>query len=53
MTATGTLFSAGADIYLIVSAALLLVQRLWVSGQFAQLWQRLAPQPDARGHHRA
>ena len=39
MMATGTLFSAGADIYLIVSAALLLVQRLWVNGQFAQLWQ--------------
>src|SRR6185436_5573303 len=39
MTATGTLFSAGADIYLIVSAALLLVQRLWVNGQFEQLWQ--------------
>jgi rhodanese-related sulfurtransferase len=39
MTATGTLFSAGADIYLIVSAALLLVRRLWVNGQFGQLWR--------------
>ncbi|MEI8150259.1 MAG: PEP/pyruvate-binding domain-containing protein [Hyphomicrobiales bacterium] len=37
MTATGTLFSAGADIYLISSAALLVVQRLWVSGQFASM----------------
>jgi len=39
MMATGTLLSAGADIYLIVSATLLLLQRLWVSGQFGQLWQ--------------
>src|SRR5207302_1199290 len=39
MMATGTLFSAGADIYLIVSATLLLIQRLWVNGQFGQLWQ--------------
>ena len=39
LTATGALFSAGADIYLIVSAALLVVQRLWVSGEFARLWQ--------------
>ena len=36
MTATGALFAAGADIYLITSATLLLVQRLWVSGQVAQ-----------------
>ena len=43
MTATGALLSAGADVYLIVSATLLLVQRLWVTGQFAQLrqaWRR-------------
>ncbi len=39
MTATGRLFSAGADVYLIVSATLLLVQRLYVSGRFVQLWQ--------------
>lgn len=39
MTATGALFGAGADIYLIVSATLLLVQRLWVSGQLDRLWQ--------------
>ena len=38
MTATGALFAAGADIYLITSATLLLVQRLWVSGEFARLW---------------
>ena len=43
MIATGALFGAGADIYLIASAALLLIQRLWVSGQFAAMtkaWRR-------------
>lgn len=35
MLATGTLFGAGANIYLIASAALLLIQRMWVGGQFA------------------
>ena len=43
MTATGALFSAGGDIYLIASAALLVVQRLWVSGligRFRQAWRR-------------
>src|SRR4029453_17397095 len=35
MTATGALFGAGADFYLIASAALLVVQRLWVIGAFA------------------
>lgn len=43
MTATGALLSAGADIYLITSAALLLVQRLWVSGLLGaalQAWRR-------------
>ena len=38
MTATGALFAAGADIYLITSATLLLAQRLWVSGEVARLW---------------
>ena len=43
MTATGALFGAGADIYLVASAALLVVQRLWVSGVFErmrQAWSR-------------
>ena len=35
LTATGALLAASADIYLITSATLLVVQRLWVSGQFA------------------
>ena len=40
LTATGALFGAGADIYLIASAALLIVQRLWVSGAVrARCWQ--------------
>jgi len=52
MTATVTLFSVGADIYLIVSAALLLIQRLWVNGSVRTTLAGLAPQPDARGHHR-
>ena len=39
LTATGALLGAGADIYLIASAALLVVQRLWVSGEFERLWQ--------------
>src|SRR4051812_3845461 len=34
LTATGTLLSAAADVYMIASAALLLVQRAIVSGQF-------------------
>src|SRR5262249_41788105 len=37
LTATGAFLSAGADIYLVTSAALLVVQRLWVSGALAQL----------------
>ena len=39
LTATGALLSAGSDIYLICSATLLVIQRLWVSGQFERLWQ--------------
>jgi len=41
--ATGALFSAGTDIYLVMSAALLIVQRLFVSGVPARLrvaWRR-------------
>jgi len=41
--ATGALFSAGTDIYLVMSAALLIVQRLYVSGVPARLrlaWRR-------------
>jgi hypothetical protein len=41
--ATGALFSAGTDIYLVMSAALLIVQRLWVSGvpaRIALAWRR-------------
>ena len=37
--ATGALFSAGTDIYLVMSAALLIVQRIWVSGLVPRLWQ--------------
>lgn len=43
MVATGVLLSAGADIYLVASAALLLIQRAWIGGQFAalaQAWRR-------------
>jgi rhodanese-related sulfurtransferase/membrane protein insertase Oxa1/YidC/SpoIIIJ/phosphohistidine swiveling domain-containing protein len=43
LTATGALLSTGGDIYLITSAVLLVVQRLWVSGQFEtirQAWRR-------------
>jgi rifampicin phosphotransferase len=43
MVVTGALFGAGGDLYLIASAALLLIQRLWVSGRFAalaQAWRR-------------
>lgn len=36
--ATGALFSAGTDIYLVMSAALLIVQRVVVSGLPARLW---------------
>lgn len=39
LTATGALLAASADIYLITSATLLVVQRLWVSGQIERLWQ--------------
>ncbi len=38
MIATGAMFGAGADIYLIASATLLLVQRLLVSGWFVRTW---------------
>jgi rifampicin phosphotransferase len=41
--ATGALFSAGTDIYLVMSAALLIVQRLYVSGVPSRLglaWRR-------------
>src|SRR4051794_15499593 len=37
--ATGSLFAAGVDVYLVASAALLIVQRVWVSGLPARLWQ--------------
>jgi membrane protein insertase Oxa1/YidC/SpoIIIJ/phosphohistidine swiveling domain-containing protein len=37
LTATGALLSAAADVYMIASAALLLVQRAIVSGQLAKL----------------
>lgn len=37
LTATAALLSAGADIYLITSAVLLLVQRAYVSGMFVAL----------------
>src|SRR4051812_19863942 len=43
LTATGALLAASADIYLITSATLLVIQRLWVSGQFAAMraaWRR-------------
>jgi rhodanese-related sulfurtransferase/membrane protein insertase Oxa1/YidC/SpoIIIJ/phosphohistidine swiveling domain-containing protein len=43
LTVTGALLSAAADIYLITSAALLIVQRLWVTGFFAakaETWSR-------------
>jgi rhodanese-related sulfurtransferase/membrane protein insertase Oxa1/YidC/SpoIIIJ/phosphohistidine swiveling domain-containing protein len=40
LTATGALLSAAADVYLITSAALLIVQRLWVSGAFAAVAER-------------
>jgi hypothetical protein len=38
LTATGALLAASADIYLITSATLLVVQRLWVSGLIQQGW---------------
>jgi membrane protein insertase Oxa1/YidC/SpoIIIJ/phosphohistidine swiveling domain-containing protein/rhodanese-related sulfurtransferase len=38
MTATGAILGAGADIYLIASALLLVFQRLCVGGQIAQMW---------------
>ncbi len=37
MILTGTLFSAAGDLYLVASAALLLIQRLWATGQFHAL----------------
>src|SRR6185312_7125567 len=37
LTATGAFLAASADIYLITSATLLVVQRLWVSGTFAAM----------------
>jgi rifampicin phosphotransferase len=46
--ATGALFSAGTDLYLLASAALLVLQRLWVSGslvRIAQVWRRHAAGP--------
>jgi rhodanese-related sulfurtransferase/membrane protein insertase Oxa1/YidC/SpoIIIJ/phosphohistidine swiveling domain-containing protein len=42
LKATGAIFSAGADVYLIVSAALLVAQRMWVCGIFAHLHLRLS-----------
>ena len=40
MAVTGSLFSAGADLYLVTSAALLLLQRLAVAGDFKRFWSR-------------
>ncbi len=40
LTATGAFLSAAADVYLITSATLLIVQRLWVSGVFAAMIER-------------
>jgi rifampicin phosphotransferase len=45
LTATGALFSAGADIYLVASAVLLLLQRMTVAvdfGRLRQAWLRQA-----------
>lgn len=39
LTATGALLGAGVDIYLITSAVLLVLQRLWVSGQLSHMWR--------------
>ena len=39
LVATGAFLSTGADIYLVTSAVLLVVQRVWVTGQLAQIWQ--------------
>ena len=47
--ATGTLFGSGADIYLVTSAALLIVQRIWVSGLLARLWHAWRCRSLARG----
>jgi rhodanese-related sulfurtransferase/phosphohistidine swiveling domain-containing protein len=44
LVGTGALFSAGADLYLVASALLLLLQRTAVAGGFAELyslWRRL------------
>ena len=46
LTATGALFSAGADIYLVASAALLLLQRMAIAGDLGRLrqaWRRALP----------
>lgn len=43
MVVTATLFGGGVDLYLVTSAALLLVQRLWVAGAWrdvAAAWRR-------------
>ena len=43
LTATGAVLSAAADIYLITSAVLLVLQRLWVAGDFNAMhtaWRR-------------
>ena len=47
LSATGMLFSAGADIYLVTSAVLLLVQRAAVSGQLSALARRWQSRDDA------
>jgi rhodanese-related sulfurtransferase/membrane protein insertase Oxa1/YidC/SpoIIIJ/phosphohistidine swiveling domain-containing protein len=50
--ATGALFGAGADIYLVTSAALLIVQRVAVSGVIGRLlrsWRRSRLGPDVFG----
>src|SRR5262249_55734295 len=49
MTVTGALFSAGADIYLVATAALLLVQRMVVAGDFNRLRLACQRRPPAHG----
>jgi rhodanese-related sulfurtransferase/phosphohistidine swiveling domain-containing protein len=39
LTATGALLAASADIYLVTSSALLVMQRLWLGGHVMQLWR--------------
>src|SRR5665213_2885706 len=41
LTATGAVLAASADVYLITSATLLVIQRLYVSGIATRLWQGL------------